>query len=336
MQTSMLLGDRNKVTSGAVEASGCLRDKSSSLYHKAKTHPSLWSSSTITRAGITNLHDPDTLTVKAVMDRNGNFDYRNFFYPGPAPLPVQIYPVSGDPRFPFHFSPAGAPTNLTMTGGRRGDSASPLAGEDITAAEDAELSPPPPTGSSSNNNTVAKRDAAATASAPTTTPPVKLDHVVQGLSHLLSEAITFCEECLKTHKEVTAAAPFAGHATRNRLWRELLEARFEASGVHKDLLHSLVPKVRRYTAQAQQAVNRESQGGGLGGEEDGDEHYRLTLMADKLLAQCNWVAQINRKALGSSAACESMVETMREMMVLCGKIGGGEGDGQDGGGGGGY
>lgn len=267
------------------------------------------------------------------MDRNGNFDYRNLFYPGPAPLPVQIYPVSGDPRFPFHFPPAAgaAATNMNM------------AREDMTADDaDQSSSTPPPTGGGSSS-AVAKRNATAAASATGTTPPVKLDHVVQGLSHLLGEAITFCEECLKTHKEVTAAAPFAGHATRNSLWRELLESRFEASGVHKDLLHTLVPRVRRYSAQAQQAVAAAAARDGQGGGEDGggeDEHYRLTLMADKLMAQCTWVSQANRKALGSSAACASMVETMKEMMVLCGKMGpgGGEGDGQDGqeGGGGGY
>ncbi|KAH8761190.1 hypothetical protein F5883DRAFT_524467 [Diaporthe sp. PMI_573] len=256
------------------------------------------------------------------MDRNGNFDYRNFFYPGPAPLPVQIYPVSGDPRFPFHFPPA--TPNMSMA---RGESASPSAREDITADETA-LDQSPPTGSS----TIAKRDAASPAAATTTitTAPVKLDHVAQGLSHLLGEAISFCEECLKTHKDVIAAASFAGHATRNSLWRELLESRFEASGVHKDLLHTLVPRVTRYTQQAQQAVAR-----GAGPSGEGDEHYRLTLVADKLTAQCSWVGQLSGKALGSSAACEGMVETMKEMVVLCGKVGpgGGEAAAQEGGGG---
>ncbi|KAK7698102.1 hypothetical protein SLS64_012877 [Diaporthe eres] len=249
------------------------------------------------------------------MDRNSNFDYRNFFYPGPAPLPVQIYPVNGDPRFPFHF-PSGAPdTNMA----RRG-SASPSAREDITAADEAALdqaaSASPPTG-----GMVAKRDQA------TTTPPVKLDHVIQGLSHLLGEATAFCEESLKTHKEVVAVAGFAGHATRNRLWRELLESRFEASGVHKDLLLTLVPRVRRYTQQAQQAAAARDGHPPSGGDpadeagsDDGDAHYRLALMADKLSAQCDWIGRASRKALGSSAACEDMVELMREMKELCGKI----------------
>ncbi|KAG6368395.1 hypothetical protein INS49_002601 [Diaporthe citri] len=247
------------------------------------------------------------------MDRNGNFDYRNFFYPGPAPLPVQIYPVNGDPRFPFHF-PSGTP-NTNMA---RRDSASPSAREDITADEaalDPAASASPPSG-----GMVAKRDAAAAQA--TTTPPVKLDHVVQGLSHLLEDAIAFCEECLKTHKEVVAVAGFAGHATRNSLWRELLESRFEASGVHKDLLHTLVPRVRRYTQQAQQAAARDYQPSGSSdeGSDDRDAHYRLALMTDKLSAHCDWISRANRKALGSSAACENMVELMREMMELCGKI----------------
>lgn len=244
------------------------------------------------------------------MDRNGNLDYRNFFYPGPAPLPVQIYPVNGDPRFPFHF-PSGTP-NMNMA---RRDSASPSAREDVTADEaalDQAASASPPTG-----GMVAKRDAAAAQA--TTTAPVKLDHVIQGLSHLLEEAITFCEECLKTHKEVVAVAGFAGHATRNSLWRELLESRFEASGVHKDLLHTLVPRVRRYTQQAQQASRDDPSGSSEEGD-DRDAHYRLALMADRLSAQCNWIGQANRKALGSRAACENMVELMREMRELCGKI----------------
>lgn len=268
------------------------------------------------------------------MDRNSNFDYRNFFYPGPAPLPVQIYPVNGDPRFPFHF-PSGAPNNNMA---RRG-SASPSAREDVTADEaalDQAASASPSTG-----GMVAKRDAAAGAAQATTTAPVKLDHVIQGLSHLLGEATAFCEESLKTHKEVVAVAGFAGHATRNRLWRELLESRFEASGVHKDLLHTLVPRVRRYTQQAQQAAAARDDhppgGGGPdeAGSDDGDAHYRLALMADKLSAQCDWIGRASRKALGSSAACEDMVELMREMKELCGKIvPGGEAapqDGQEGG-----
>lgn len=257
------------------------------------------------------------------MDRNSNFDYRNFFYPGPAPLPVQIYPVNGDPRFPFHF-PSGTP-NTNMA--RRG-SASPSARENITADEAALDQASPPTG-----GVVAKRDSAASAAASqatTTTAPVKLDHVIQGLSHLLGEATAFCEESLKTHKEVVAVAGFAGHATRNRLWRELLESRFEASGVHKDLLHTLVPRVRRYTQQAQQAAaaaardDHHPPGGGGGpdeaGSDDGDAHYRLALMVDKLSAQCDWIGRASRKALGNSAACEDMVELMREMKELCGKI----------------
>lgn len=246
------------------------------------------------------------------MDRNSNFDYRNFFYPGPAPLPVQIYPVNGDPRFPFHF-PSGTP-NLNMN---RGESASPSAREDITADEaalDQAASASPPSG-----GMVAKRDAAS-ASQATTTAPVKLDHVVQGLSHLLGEAISFCEECLKTHKEVLAVAGFAGHATRNSLWRELLESRFDASGVHKDLLHTLVPRVRRYTQQAQQAARDDPSASSEEGSGDRDAHCRLTLMADKLSAQCGWIGRASGKALGSSAACEDMVGLMREMMELCGKI----------------
>ncbi|KAG8159846.1 hypothetical protein KVR01_010483 [Diaporthe batatas] len=259
------------------------------------------------------------------MDRNGNFDYRNFFYPGPAPLPVQVYPVGGDPRFPFNFPPAAANINMPGSGGR-----------DITTADDAADQSPPPPPPPPPASTVAKRDSAAasatTTMTTTTTPPEKLSHIAQGLAHLLGEAIAFCEGCLRTHREVAAAAPFAGHATRNRLWRELLEARFEADGVHKDLLHTLVPRARRYTARAREAVAREAVGNG--DEDEGDEHYRLALVADKLLAQCGWVAQVSGKALGSSAACESMVETMREMVVLCGKIGpeGGAQEGQGGGG----
>lgn len=257
------------------------------------------------------------------MDRNGNFDYRNFFYPGPAPLPVQIYPVNGDPRFPFPFS-SGTP-NMARNG-----SASPPTHEDIAADEaalDQTASASPPTG-----GMVSKRDAAAAQAA--STPPVKLDHVVQGLSHLLEEAIAFCEECLKTHKDVLAVAVFAGHATRNSLWRELLESRFEGSGVHKDLLHTLMPRVRRYTQQAQQAARDDPAGRSEEGS-DKDSHYRLTLMTEKLSMQCKWIDQANRKALGSTAACENMVELMKEMMELCGKIvPGAEAapqDGQDGG-----
>lgn len=265
------------------------------------------------------------------MDRNGNFDYRNFFYPGPAPLPVQIYPVNGDPRFPFNF-PSGTPNNLNMT---RGESASPPAHEDI-AADEAALDQPA-SASPSTSGMVAKRNGATAAAAAqaATTPPVKLDHVVQGLSHLLREAVAFCEECLKTHKEVVAVASFAGHATRNSLWRELLESRFEGSGVHKDLLSTLAPRVRRYTQQAQQAARDDPAGRSEEGSDDRDAHYRLALMADKLSAQCDWVVRANRKAMGSSAACEDMVGLMREMMELCGKIvPGGEAapqDGQEGG-----
>lgn len=256
------------------------------------------------------------------MDRNGNFDYRNLFYPGPAgPFPVQIYPVNGDPRFPFHFPSGGAP-NINMA---RGDSSSPLAREDTTP-DDAALDQPE-SANPATGGLVAKRDAAQVQAA-TTSPPVRLEHVAQGLSHLLGEAIAFCEGCITAHKEVVASATFASPPTRDSLWRELLESRFEDSGVHKDLLHTLVPRVRRYTQQAQQAA-RSADGA------DRDGHYRVTLTVDRLVAQYGLVAQENRRALGSSVACEGMVELMKDMVTLCGRLGaGGEAapqDGQEGG-----
>lgn len=256
------------------------------------------------------------------MDRNGNFDYRNFFYPGPA-LPVQIYPVSGDPRFPFHFPP-GTPNNVNMS-----DNITPAAREDITADETAlnqHDTPDPPA------SVVAKRDAAAAQA----TAPVKLEHIVQGLSHQLEEAIKFCEECLATHKEVVSRASYAGHATRNGLWRELLESRFEASGVERDLLHALVPRVRRSTLQALQAARGDASGRSGEPDDDGDWHARLVLKAEKLSAEGGWVGQLNKRALGNTAACEDMVVGMKAMRVLCADISAGrEGaaqDGQEGGG----
>lgn len=269
------------------------------------------------------------LRARAAMDRNGNFDYRNLFYPGPGPFPVQIYPVNGDPRFPFHFPSGGAP-NFNMA---RGDSSSPLAREENTP-DDAALDQPESASPATGGGMVAKRDAAAQVQAATTSPPVKLDHVAQGLSHLLGEAITFCEECITAHKEVVAAARFASPPTRDSLWRELLESRFEDSGVHKDLLHTLVPRVRRYTQQAQQAARDDPAARSAGGG-DRDGHYRMSFTVDRLVALCVPFVQENRRALGSSVACESMVELMKEMVRLCGRLGaGGEAapqDGQEGG-----
>lgn len=261
------------------------------------------------------------------MDRNGNFDYRNLFYPGPGPLPVQIYPVNGDPRFPFHF-PSGGTPNINMA---RGDSSSPLAREDNTP-DDAALDQPDSASPATAGGLVAtKRDAAQAA---TTSAPVKLEHVAQGLSHLLGEAIAFCEQCITAHKGVVAAANFASPPTRDSLWRELLESRFEGSGVHKDLLHTLVPRVRRYTQQAQQAA-RDDPAARSADAGDRDGHYRTSFTVDRLVAQCGQFVQENRRALGSSVACEGMVELMKDMVKLCGRLGaGGEAapqDGQEGG-----
>ncbi|KAI3395101.1 hypothetical protein diail_1781 [Diaporthe ilicicola] len=246
------------------------------------------------------------------MDHNGYFDYGNFFCPGPM-FPVRICPVSGDPRFPFHIE-SGAPNNTIM-----GDTVLPTTREHNTTdgdranpdQQDAAAGPP-------SGSMVVKCHTAAAAQA-TTTAPAKLEHVMQGLSHHLEEAKKFCGECLQAHKEVVDLVPYAGHGTRNALWRELLESKFEDSGVHKDLMRSLVPHVRQYTQQAQLAA-RDHPRSRSDHPDDKDWSESLMIKVNKLVAECALVDQLSKKALGNKAACDNMIEVMTAIKGFCDSI----------------
>ncbi|KAL1873020.1 hypothetical protein Daus18300_004161 [Diaporthe australafricana] len=232
------------------------------------------------------------------MDRNGTFDHRNFIYP------VQIYPVSGDPRFPFHFS--SGPPNINMSESVLPPSRHGITTVDETTPDQRDAADPP-------GSMVAKRDTSAAAAAD------MLEYIVQGLSHQLDKAIKFYEESLQSHKETMILVKHASYETRNILWKEFLEARLERSRAHKDLLQSLVPHARRTTQQAlRAATNRPDDGSDS--PEDKDWHDKMVLRVNRLSAECICIDGLSRKALSNTVACEDMVEVMTQMKALCGQI----------------
>lgn len=235
------------------------------------------------------------------MDRNGNFDHRNFIYP------VQIYPVSGDPRYPFHFG--SGPPNVNMS-----ETVLPPTRRGVATAD--EPTPDEHDLADQLGSTVAKRDTSAAAQI---TAPDMFEYIVQGLSHKLEKAIRFYEESLKAHKEMTSLVSHASYETRNILWKALLESRLERSRVHKDLVQSLVPHVRLATQQALRAATGHP-ADSSDRPEDRDWHDKIMLRVNRLSAECVCIDGLSSKALSNTVACEDMVEVMTQMNTLCGQI----------------
>lgn len=242
------------------------------------------------------------------MERNANLDYRNLFFPGPA-FPVQVYPMSGNPRFAFS-SPYGAATMNDL-----GPNIFPaFSGEDM--AEDvvrpdhrgsprvSELSGPSHTLVKTRNTT-------------TPLPPLQVDEALQALSRQLDKAMVFCEKCLDKHNQVVKDINSnAKIDARNSLWKGLLESRFDASDSDRDLFYNLSGRIEYCTHQIREAVSADPSAKS-GSHDKRREFERLALKVKQIGLVCERIVNSQRKALGDRQTCEDMVDEMKTLKSLC-------------------
>ncbi|KUI70683.1 hypothetical protein VM1G_06127 [Cytospora mali] len=245
------------------------------------------------------------------MERNANFDYRNYFFPGPA-FPVQIYPMSGNPRYPF------SPTFGTATMNDLASHVFPgFTGENITeevgksdlqgrrgSSKVSELSSP-------SHTLVKTRDAVVSL------PPLQVDEALQGLSRQLSKAMAFCERCLDKHNQIVR--DINSHAkkdARNSLWKGLLESRFDASDSDKDLFHNLPGRIEYCTQQIREAASADPSARSTSHDKR-REFERLVLKVKQIGVMCDKIVGLSKKALSDRQACEAMVDEMKTLKAMC-------------------
>lgn len=245
------------------------------------------------------------------MEQNANFDYRNFFFPGPA-FPVQVYPMSGNPRFPFPSSFG------TTTMNNIGPHMFPaFSGEDIT--EEIARSDSQSRGGSSKASEQSGPSHALVKTRNTTVslPPLQVDEALQGLSRQLDKAMTFCEKCLNKHSQVVNDINTqAKKDARNTLWKGLLESRFDASDSDKDLFHNLSGRIEYCTQQIREATSADPSAKSVSHDKR-REYERLVLKVKQIGAVCERISSLSRKALGDRQTCEDMVDEMKTLKGLC-------------------
>ncbi|ROV93426.1 hypothetical protein VMCG_08383 [Cytospora schulzeri] len=244
------------------------------------------------------------------MERNGNSDYRNYFFPGPA-FPVQVYPMSGNPRIPF-TSPFGAASMNDFA-----HFFPAFSGEDITeevvrpdsqgrsgSSKVSELSGPSHALVKTRNTTVSL-------------PPLQVDEALQGLSRQLDKAMAFCEKCLDKHNQVVR--DINSHAkkdARNSLWKGLLESRFDASDSDKDLFHNLSGRIEYCTLQIREAASADPSAKS-DSHDKRREFERLVLKVKQIGVVGEKIVHLQRKALSDRQSCEDMVVEMKTLKALC-------------------
>lgn len=243
------------------------------------------------------------------MERNANFDYRNYFFPGPA-FPVQVYPISGSPRFPFSSSFGAAAMN-----GLGPHIFPAVSGEDVTeevvrsegrmdSSKASELSDPSHALVKTRNTTVSLT-------------PLQVDEALQGLSRQLDKAIAFCEKCLNKHSQVVNDINIhAKKDARNTLWKGLLESRFDASDRDKDLFHKLPGRIEYCTQQIREAASADPSANSVNHDKR-REFERLILKVNQISVVCEKISSLSSKATGDRQICEDMVDEMKTLKGLC-------------------
>lgn len=242
------------------------------------------------------------------MERNANFDYRNFFFPGPA-FPLQLYPMSGNPRFPFSSSVG---TNDL------GSHMSPaFSGEDITE----EVVRPDPQGHRDSPKVSEPSNPShalvKTRNTPVSLPPLQVDEAFQGLSRQLDRAMVFCEKCLTKHSQVVQ--DINSHAkkdARNSLWKGLLESRFDASDSDRDLFYNLSGRIEYCTHQIREAASADPSAKS-GSRDKRREFERLVLRVKQIGLVCERIVNLQRRALGDRQTCEDMMDELKTLKRLC-------------------
>lgn len=245
------------------------------------------------------------------MERNANFDYRNFFFPGPA-FPMQLYPMSGNSRFPLpsSFGP-GNVNDLTpnMFPTVSGDNIT----EEVVRPEPqgrsrsprvAELSSPPHALVKTRNTTMSLT-------------PLQVEEALQGLERQLDKAIAFCEKSLDKHSQVVKSInSHAKKDARNSLWRGLLESRFDASDSDRDLFHNFSGRLVYCTQQVRDAASADPSAKSTSHGKR-REFERLVLKVNQISAICDKIVNLSQKALDDTQTCEDMVAEMKTLKGLC-------------------
>lgn len=243
------------------------------------------------------------------MEPNANFDYRNYFFPGPA-FPVRIS-MSGDPRFPFSTSLGGASMNDPTSHAFPTFPGERIAEEVIRSdAQDRRGSSRVTEPSSPSHAVVAHNRTASL-------PPLQVDDALQGLSRQVDKAMAFCEKCLEKHDQVVR--DINSHAkkdARNSLWKGLLESRFDASDSDRDLFHNLSGRIE-YCAQKVREAASADPSARSSSHEKRREFERLVLKVKQIGVVCEKIFNVAKKALGDRQACEAMVNEMKTLKGLC-------------------
>lgn len=150
--------------------------------------------------------------------------------------------------------------------------------------------------------------------------PMTVDVAIQCLSGYLQDAVRLCTESLAAHAKVVDAAQFTSEATRNAIWRDLLQNRLRTSGFAQDGFHNLGKRLKFYMDAAEQAA----------GLEQGDDHVDARREAKGrvrrlrvLRAECAEVVRLAEGAAGDALDCREMLGMMKDMKE---KLGGSRGD----------
>lgn len=245
------------------------------------------------------------------MEQNANLDYRNYFFPGPA-FPMQIFPMSGNPRFPF--SPSFGTANMNDLSSHVFPT---IPGETISG-EVVRSDPQGRKGTPNGSELLGPSHALVrTRNTTVSLTPLQVDEALRGLLRQLDKALAFCEKCLVKHDQVVRdVSSHAKKDARNSLWRGLLESRFDASDSDKDLFQNLPGRIEYCTQQVREAALADPSARS-NSHDKRREFERLVLKIEQISAMCDKTTNFWKKTLGDRESCEKMVAEMRMMKDLC-------------------
>lgn len=167
-------------------------------------------------------------------------------------------------------------------------------------------------------------------------PHLPADRALQQLARQLDDAIAFCRGCLEQHDgDVERVAPYVDAACRGALWRQLLEARFRASGRDRHLFANLRADVRYWVQRAMEAAAADVEAARADQAGDSEETAWCEEVVHEVVILRTRAEEVGKQAEGAMedlAACKRMVKEMGIMKAKCEELLDGDkqgGDGQD-------
>ncbi|CAN8101389.1 unnamed protein product [Discula destructiva] len=146
--------------------------------------------------------------------------------------------------------------------------------------------------------------------------PMTVDAAMQCLSGQLHDAIQLCTESLAAHAEVMATAHFTSVATRNSIWRDLLEHRLKASAFAHDGFRNLGQRLAFYMEQAQAAQNDPAVASG--DQMRRREAERRVRILRVLRVECEEVVSLSAGASRDVLDCREMLGLMIDVKTKLG------------------